>query len=55
MNDIAFAFVVGVSVGQAISLLLVIGAIKIGEVRAQIKALSDFTIRNKKRRISKLK
>jgi hypothetical protein len=52
---VALAFFAGVSVGEAISLLLVTGSIRIGEARALKKALQDFTAPRQKRRVSNRK
>lgn len=49
------AFLVGFSVSQLISLLVVTGSIKIGEAKALRQEIRDLMAPQKKRRISKPK
>ena len=51
MLDPAVAFLVGFSVSQVISLLVVTGSIKIGEAKALKQEIQDFIAPQKKRRI----
>jgi hypothetical protein len=55
MIDPTVAFLAGLSIGQALSLLLVAGGIRVGEARALKEAMKDLTAPQKKRRISNRK